>query len=210
MSFMGDSHELIAILRTHFAPDLDRIRSGVEIGCHRGALAARLLREFPSLRLWMVDSWCEHAPGSCYRLTGDSLSRLSGTAQLQHMQACKAATDFAAERRLILRLPSIEAAAHIESARFAFVFLDGDHSLAGVRQDIATWWPRIEPGGLLCGHDYTHPRNARGRFGVRQAVDEFVARERVQLGHRGSCWWAIRPSQRGRLTVHLIRNDVVT
>jgi cephalosporin hydroxylase len=48
-----------------------------------------------------------------------------------------------------------------------FVFIDADHSYAAVKQDIATWRPRIAKGGILAGHDYDQ------QFpGVIQAVTE--------------------------------------
>lgn len=34
------------------------------------------------------------------------------------------------------------------------IFIDGDHSYSAVHQDISNFLPLLEPGGLLCGHDY--------------------------------------------------------
>jgi predicted O-methyltransferase YrrM len=33
------------------------------------------------------------------------------------------------------------------------VFLDGDHRYSEISQDIAFWWDRLKPGGLMVGHD---------------------------------------------------------
>lgn len=38
--------------------------------------------------------------------------------------------------------------------QFDMVFIDGDHKLKSVERDLAFWAPLVEPGGLLCGHDY--------------------------------------------------------
>jgi hypothetical protein len=35
-----------------------------------------------------------------------------------------------------------------------FVFIDGDHTEAGVERDIRAWVPIIRPGGWLLGHDH--------------------------------------------------------
>ena len=45
------------------------------------------------------------------------------------------------------------------------VFIDGDHSYAGVKRDIQNWLPRLAPGGMLCGHDWQSAE-------VRKAVTE--------------------------------------
>lgn len=49
------------------------------------------------------------------------------------------------------------------------VYIDADHHYEPVKLDIAIWWPRVAPHGILAGHDYTgtHP-------GVVQAVNEFA------------------------------------
>lgn len=36
----------------------------------------------------------------------------------------------------------------------AAVYVDGDHSYEGAKADILAWWPKIRPGGYMCGHDY--------------------------------------------------------
>lgn len=51
---------------------------------------------------------------------------------------------------------------------FDFIFLDAMHTYEDVKADIARWWPRVRPGGVMAFHDYSH-----GDFpGVKQAVDE--------------------------------------
>lgn len=35
------------------------------------------------------------------------------------------------------------------------LFIDGDHSEAGLRADIAAWLPHVKPGGWVLFHDYT-------------------------------------------------------
>jgi len=50
------------------------------------------------------------------------------------------------------------------------VFVDGDHSYAGVVSDLLTWMPKVKPGGFLACHDYHSP----SLFDVRKAIDEHV------------------------------------
>jgi len=51
---------------------------------------------------------------------------------------------------------------------YDMIFLDAMHTYEDVKADIARWWPRVLPGGIMAFHDYGH-----GDFpGVKQAVDE--------------------------------------
>ena len=55
----------------------------------------------------------------------------------------------------------------------AFVFVDGDYSLAGVRADVAALADVVPPGGLVLFHDFVDPRNddrTIAEYGVPQAV----------------------------------------
>lgn len=54
------------------------------------------------------------------------------------------------------------------------VFVDGDHSYNGVREDLALLSNILSPGTPILCHDYTNPENDTGELGVRQAVNEFV------------------------------------
>ena len=132
---------------------------GVEVGVHRGATSQALLRAHPKLTLWMVDPWTEHP---------------QYPDQQKNFAEAMERTVFAANRRLILRQSSVAAAADPQccDSLFDFVFIDADHAYESVKADIRAWWPRVKPGGLICGHDYHKPDYP----GVTQAVDEWFAR----------------------------------
>jgi hypothetical protein len=51
------------------------------------------------------------------------------------------------------------AQAHLPAERFAFGFVDGNHTASYVRNDFELVWPRLSPGGILAFHDYgvDHP-----------------------------------------------------
>jgi hypothetical protein len=50
-------------------------------------------------------------------------------------------------------MSSAEAAAVLREGAFDLVFIDADHSHEQTRRDIELWWPKVAPGGILCGHD---------------------------------------------------------
>ncbi len=61
------------------------------------------------------------------------------------------------------------------------VFIDGSHEYLDVKNDIEIWLPRIEKGGLLCGHD----------FGVFEGVDRAVVEllGEVEVAENTSIWY---------------------
>jgi hypothetical protein len=51
-------------------------------------------------------------------------------------------------------MTGVEAAALYAPASVDSLFLDGDHSPANVRAELAAWRPKLRPGAVLAGHDY--------------------------------------------------------
>ena len=75
------------------------------------------------------------------------------------------AKDFG-RRASIIREESVVASRRFEDSSLPFVFLDGDHRYEAVKLDLEAWWPKVSPGGVLCGDDFLWP-------GVRKAVLDF-------------------------------------
>jgi lipopolysaccharide biosynthesis glycosyltransferase len=59
---------------------------------------------------------------------------------------------------------------------YDIIYIDGDHSYNGVKNDLASSYKKIKNGGYIMGHDYemnmAKAKNSYN-FGVKQAVDEF-------------------------------------
>lgn len=192
MSGMGDSQRIASIIHRHFMGKRSTL-DGVEVGVHRGETSAILLKAFPRLFLAMVDPWAVYDASHPYRQSGDGCANLSRAEQDANMQAAINAVRFADGRFQVVRLPSVDAAATYNAGVFDFAFIDGDHTCESVKADIAAWWPKINAGGLLCGHDIDHPRDQRGLWGVRRAVEEHSAATGLAFAVEGSCWWFARP-----------------
>jgi len=63
-----------------------------------------------------------------------------------------------------------------------FIFIDGDHTYEGVKEDIKLWLPKLKRGKILAGHDYNHT-------GVNKAVNEiFPLAEKMK-----ELWWIKKP-----------------
>lgn len=55
----------------------------------------------------------------------------------------------------VVQLDQLKAAAAYEDASVDFAFLDTCHTEEGTRAAIAAWLPKIKPGGVFAGHDFT-------------------------------------------------------
>lgn len=80
------------------------------------------------------------------------------------------------ERARLIREEGKKAASLFSDAYFDLIFVDGDHTYDGVRADIEAWWPKLKPGAVMCGDDYS-----KARFGVKKAVDDFAWNKKLNL-----------------------------
>lgn len=136
---------------------------GAEIGVLYGDTSAYLLQELPDLTLYSVDPYLpydepERTEAHMARYEADARQKLSRYGS----------------RSIMMRATSVDAAPVVTDLSLDFVFIDAQHTYEAVREDIATWFPKVRPGGFITGHDYRWD-------GVHRAVNEF-ARERRYTG----------------------------
>ena len=67
------------------------------------------------------------------------------------------------------------------------VYIDGDHSYDGVKNDITLYYPKLKIGGFLCGHDYSVPWPD-----VIRAVDEHSKEYNLDLHIFKDASWLMR------------------
>ena len=156
---------------------------GAEIGVDRGALSAYLLTELPNLYLDMVDTWGVFPDDSEYVKSEDGVTERTQTQRDEDLCETLRVTKHASARANIIRDLSENAATSIKDGSLDFVFIDADHSYAGVSADIKLWAHKIRIGGILCGHDFGMEQ-FYPHWGVTQAVTEYALsiNKRVQLG----------------------------
>ncbi len=154
---------------------------GAEVGVSMGWTSEKLLATFFRLHLFMVDFWDAAPEDSDYAKSGDGHAHLTALQQRVHRDTATKRTEFAADRRTILAMDSVEAAQMILDETLSFCFVDGDHTYSGVKRDLEAWWPKVKGRGLLIMHDVDHPRDRRGLWGVRRAVEEFATNRILNL-----------------------------
>lgn len=156
---------------------------GVEVGTLRGRTATLLLSRRPGLDLEVVDIW------DCADIVEYELPTAVEEAARLNLGAF-------GDRVGICDMTSLEAAEFLgeDGKRFDFVYLDAKHDRASVEADIAAWWPKVRPGGMLCGHDYDRakPEAIPGlQWDVKGAVDAFAAGEGLEIVLAGATVWAV-------------------
>lgn len=121
----------------------------VEVGVWKGDFAAEILQRCDGLKkYYMIDPWRHltdwNKPAN---QADDTLDRF--------FEMTKAKTDFAKDRRVILRGKTTEVVDQIEDGELDFAYIDGDHTLKGVAIDMIRVYPKIRTGGFLGGDDFS-------------------------------------------------------
>jgi len=116
---------------------------GAEIGTYMGQYAEVLCQSNPNLHLICVDPWIAYKGYKDYS-TQRSLNR--GLV--------------AAKNRLLnydvefIQEFSVDGAKHVPDGSLDFVYIDANHELPYVIQDLYAWIPKVRKGGVISGHDY--------------------------------------------------------
>ena len=127
-----------------------QVESMAEIGVYRGRFAADILAECSSIkRYYMVDPWRHLANWNKPANTDDD--RFAA-----YLAEAKANTEFAADRRVILRGTTTEVLDQIPDGSLDFAYIDGDHTLHGISIDLIKVYPKLRAGGWIGGDDFTH------------------------------------------------------
>ena len=146
---------------------------GAEIGVWRGDFSNEIIRHVRPRKLHLIDPWrVAEDPAYARSLYGSRSGR--GQARLESAYRSvigRFAPEITEGVVEVHRKPSAIAAADFEDDYFDWVYVDGDHTYEGCRQDLELFAPRIRPGGYLAGDDYK--LGAWWGDGVIRAVDEF-------------------------------------
>lgn len=167
--------------------------SGAELGVFDGITFFYLLRHCSRLKILGVDVW--------------DPSHQEGPTKSGEKCRCIHCEDTRRRRRMFSGPATMRAAVELQVASFPngrlfvgktsaavrtvdddsldFVFIDADHSVEGVFEDILNWVPKIKPGGFLVGHDWNMDSV---KIGVMQAFGEMGWQQALQF-EDDHVWW---------------------
>jgi hypothetical protein len=172
--------------RWTLAAKLPKHGVGAEIGVETGTFSAQLLLLTRAKRLHLIDPWEQK------RDPTNKGRRAWPGGDVLHDRVCRR---FAAKIKrgtvVVHRCGSAEAAAMLEA--LDWVYVDGDHTYRGAKEDLTNYYALLKPGGTLAGDDYGMRGRAYGD-GVREAVDEFVQAHSCALQVSGHQFAITKPA----------------
>lgn len=114
---------------------------GAEIGVYKGEFAEKLCQE--RLRIYGIDPWI------VYKNYRKHPGELPYNELLNITKERLAPYDF-----ILIKKTSVDALEDIADESLDFVYIDGNHSLPYISQDIYEWNRKVRKGGAISGHDY--------------------------------------------------------
>jgi hypothetical protein len=149
---------------------------GAEIGVKTGKYSAHLVRHWRGRQLISIDPWFSADPDEYVDRSNISQEEFEAL----YLKTKERLAPFGT-RSEIWRMTSVEAASAVSDASLDFVYIDARHDYESVKEDLAAWYPKVRPGGIIAGHDYADGALVHGDFGVQTAVDEFFAEKQLPV-----------------------------
>ena len=144
-------------LLTHFK-ELG-FKVGAEIGVSQGHFSEAMLQEIPGLKLYCVDVWKPYH--------GNRWMPKNNRADVYFEIAKKRLAPYNAT---LIRKYSMDAVKDFADGSLDFVYIDANHALSYVVEDLREWSKKVRVGGIVSGDDYFHFKGA----GVVEAVDAYT------------------------------------
>lgn len=123
------------------------LKIAAEIGVDKGGFSHHLLSKTNLEKLYCIDCWMDdfgsnHRPEE-YDPIGDNRMK----------EAMNLLSEFG-NRSQFIKAFSVDASKGVPDNSLDFVYIDGDHSLEGIYNDIYAWIHKVKCGGIVSGHDF--------------------------------------------------------
>jgi predicted O-methyltransferase YrrM len=155
---------------------------GAEIGVGEGKNSLNILENLGICTLYLIDPYEEYGKGN------DRFEEKSHNPKSQAMVGLSRVSQTLSsfeDKTVQLLTTSFEAVSKIADGELDFVYIDGSHRYAEVKEDIEMYWPKVKVGGLVGGHDFN-------RSVVKDAIrDCFFRRRSVLCPAEKHVRWAV-------------------
>jgi hypothetical protein len=140
-----------------------RFKEGAEIGVQAGEYSKVLCDTIPGLKLHCVDAW-EKYPGY--------VDFVKHSTYITHEK--KAREVLAPYGCDIIKKYSMDAVKDFPDRSLDFVYIDANHDIRHVIDDITEWSNKIKKGGIISGHDYFMPSRRHPKVHVVYALQAYT------------------------------------
>jgi hypothetical protein len=158
----------------------------LEIGVEHGHFSEKIMKVLEPSELHLLDPWEWNPDNGLVYQEGHmrNVPTAHSNVNMQIVLERKYEKEIAEGRVHIHRGYSHELVDEFEPAYFDFIYLDGCHLYESVKKDIECYVRKVQPEGVLGGHDYISQEtffvqegvtytNQLG-YGIKQAVDEYL------------------------------------
>lgn len=142
-------------------------KEGAEIGVQAGAYSKVLCENIPGVKLHCVDAW-EKYPGY--------IDFVSPSTYIAHEKEARRV--LAPYNCNLIKKYSMDAVKDFPDRSLDFVYLDANHDIRHVIEDITEWSRKIKKGGIISGHDYFISRR-RPRVHVVYALQAYTQSRKI-------------------------------
>jgi len=80
----------------------------------------------------------------------------------------------------VIKMDSQRSADLFHDQSVDFCFIDACHRYEAVKADLAAWWPKIKPGGVLAGHDLDYEPVARAVTEMESSLSENAVKDHAE------------------------------
>lgn len=140
---------------------------GAEIGTAKGEFTVKFARV--GLTMYAIDPWMSYPD-----YDGSPQPTRTDFFNTEFRLAKKTLAPY--PNCTIIRKTSMQALADFKDNSLDFVYIDGNHQLKYVVEDLVEWSKKVRQGGIVSGHDYiyTNPRTQTGICHVIYALDAYI------------------------------------
>lgn len=137
---------------------------GAEIGVMRGGYSKVICQNNPQAKLYAIDSWKAYEQYDDFTKESQFPDFYNYAVNLLSKYNCK-----------IIRKSSMEAVGDFKDESLDFVYIDANHALKYVVEDIVEWTKKVRKGGIVAGHDFKLDEKDPLKSHVVHALNAYIA-----------------------------------
>jgi hypothetical protein len=152
------------------------VEMGYKVGAEIGVYKAEYTKD-AGLKIFGVDPWLDY---SDYHNT-------KGQERISYLYEHAKRVVAPYPNCTLIKKTSVEAAAEFEDESLDFVYIDANHLLQYVIEDICVWSKKVKKGGVISGHDYFYKKRDKSNvihvpFAIKAYVDAYDIKSWYVLG----------------------------